>query len=1091
MAETQSITNQCGSQKQISSSSSSIRVLDLVKDFEKMESPLQKEDTPRNGRTKDCSHYIEGDDDEDEDSMLCVWGSRLVRTGFSNVNCTEKILKFVSCGSESIEEVENSISVMMPDDAFQGGHVLKTNENIVDGGHFVSLYQSARVGNFCYRFDSLSARDYFVDFHFAEIVNTNGPKGMRVFDVFMQEEKVISNLDIYSVVGANRPLQLVDVRVTVGDDGVLLIRFEGINGMPIISGICINMAPPLAASQVKQECLLCEKCAAKMESNSLQSKHPRVTYMAKYEKKIEELSTQCRLKTDECYQAWMSLTALNKQLEKVSMELDNKSFQNHCLDQTMVVQAAKLRDVSSKHERDKNSWVAAINELERKIKIMKQEHSQLSHDAHECVNSIPNLHEMVSAVKGLVAECDDLKLKYSEEQVKRKAIYNQLQEVKGNIRVFCRCRPLNKEEVSAGCATVVDFDTANDGDLGILTGGSIKKVYKFDRVYTPKDDQGKNARSTELILHLQGVCLSVPVDVYMDASPMVISVLDGYNVCIFAYGQTGTGKTFTMEGTEQNRGVNYRTLEQLFRMVEERKDTHSYNISVSVLEVYNEQIRDLLATSPTLKKLEVRQASEGVHHVPGVVEAKVENVKEVWSAFQAGSNARAMGSNNVNEHSSRSHCMICIMVRAKNVINGECTMSKLWLVDLAGSERLAKTDVQGERLKEAQNINRSLSALGDVVSALAAKSSHIPYSPSEKDLGETVSSLNFATRVRGVELGPPKKQLDSGELQKLKLLLEKAKQESKSKDEALRKLEENYQSLQGKAKSKDQLCRNQQEMFSELESQLVSKTEICKQLEKQLLQLSNEVKGRDEICSTLQQKVIELEKKWKEQKHAESKTLQHKVNKLENKLKERAEEFELHLTTYQEKIKELENKLQMQGDNTSSLLHLKKLEEKLKQDHPQHQPVCLPTSCSSEKFRVTPNERKAWSTVQTPPLLSDNQRLRSLRSNNRLESQQGSSILLKGTDSLRELRRNRDIQSQGIENNFLLSGAGSSLVEKVVPTGSSKVARQIDSSKAFARVTRTTKPFSVAQRSIASNRINREQVPGVKERDHNTRLWSR
>lgn len=83
---------------------------------------------------------------------------------------------------------------------------------------------------------------------------------------------------------------------------------------------------------------------------------------------------------------------------------------------------------------------------------------------------------------------------------------------------------------------------------------------------------------------------------------MVISVLDGYNVCIFAYGQTGTGKTFTMEGTEDNRGVNYRTLEELFNMAEERKETFRYNISVSVLEVYNEQIRDLLATSPSSKK---------------------------------------------------------------------------------------------------------------------------------------------------------------------------------------------------------------------------------------------------------------------------------------------------------------------------------------------------------------------------------------------------------------------------------------------------------------------------------------------------------
>ncbi|KAL6983107.1 Kinesin-like protein KIN-14E [Sarracenia purpurea var. burkii] len=182
-----------------------------------------------------------------------------------------------------------------------------------------------------------------------------------------------------------------------------------------------------------------------------------------------------------------------------------------------------------------------------------------------------------------------------------------------------------------------------------------------------------------------------------------------------------------MEGIERNRGVNYRTLEQLFKIAEERKETFTYKISVSVLEVYNEQIRDLLATSPTSKKLEIRQAFERTHHVPGIVEAKVDNVKEVWDVLQAGSNARAVGSNNVNEHSSRSHCMLCIRVGANNLINGESTQSKLWLVDLAGSERLAKTVAQGDRLKEAQNINRSLSALGDVISALASKNSHIPY----------------------------------------------------------------------------------------------------------------------------------------------------------------------------------------------------------------------------------------------------------------------------------------------------------------------------------------------------------------------------
>lgn len=97
-------------------------------------------------------------------------------------------------------------------------------------------------------------------------------------------------------------------------------------------------------------------------------------------------------------------------------------------------------------------------------------------------------------------------------------------------------------------------------------------------------------------------CLDVTVDIFADASPMIISVLDGYNVCILAYGQTGTGKTFTMEGSDTNRGVNYRTLEQLFKIADERKETFIYNISVSVLEVYNEQIRDLLATSPTSKR---------------------------------------------------------------------------------------------------------------------------------------------------------------------------------------------------------------------------------------------------------------------------------------------------------------------------------------------------------------------------------------------------------------------------------------------------------------------------------------------------------
>ncbi|KAK1581632.1 hypothetical protein Q3G72_007552 [Acer saccharum] len=260
------------------------------------------------------------------------------------------------------------------------------------------------------------------------------------------------------------------------------------------------------------------------------------------------------------------------------------------------------------------------------------------------------------------------------------------------------------------------------------------------------------------------------------------------------------------------------------------------------------------------------------------------------------------------------------MVKAKNLINGECTKSKLWLVDLAGSERLAKTEAKGEQLKKAQNINQSLSTLRDVISSLATKSSHITYrnsklthllqdslvgyskklmflqiSPSEQDVGETLSSLNFATRVQGVELGPTKKHTDTGEIQKLKLMLEKTKQELRSKDDALQKLEENVLNLKCKAKSKDQLCKNQQGKVNELESQLESKTELCKLLEKQLLQHSERMKGEDEICSNFQRKVNELENRLKERKQAEYVT-QHKVSaknvkELENTLKGRTREF--------------------------------------------------------------------------------------------------------------------------------------------------------------------------------------------------------
>ncbi|CAB4314351.1 unnamed protein product [Prunus armeniaca] len=1003
------------------------------------------------------------------ESMLCDSGSRLIPSGLSRSNSTaDEYVMFVNAGGDASNETDSSVK-FLADTYFEGGNVLRTNEHINDGGDYPFIYQSARVGNFYYRFNCLPPGYYYVDIHFTEIINTNGPKGMRVFNVFIQEEKVLSDFDIFSVVGANKPLQLVDSRVSVKEDGVVVIRFEGVNGSPVVSGIGIRRAPNVSVPKLVVDHFKCNNCDAEIEVPSAQMKLMQTKSTAKYEKKIQELTTQCQLKTKECYEAWMSLTAANEELDKVMMDFDNVTFRTLSQDQTIQKQAEDIKSISSRYERDKKYWTIAVNDLQEKIKLMHEEHLHLSREAHECADSIPELNKMIFAVQALVAECEDLKVKYNEEQAKRKKLFNEVQEAKGNIRVFCRCRPLSKEEMAAGCKTVVDFEAAKDGCLGFLTGGSTKRSFKFDRVYTPKDDQ---------------------VDVFVDASPMVVSVLDGYNVCIFAYGQTGTGKTFTMEGTEQNRGVNYRTLEQLFEIAKERSETFSYGISVSVLEVYNEQIRDLLATSPSSKRLEIKQASEGCHHVPGIVEAKVENIKEVWSVLQAGSNARAIGSNNVNEHSSRSHCLLSIMVRSKNLINGECTKSKLWLVDLAGSERLAKTDVQGERLKEAQISidpfqllvipppififwNSKLThLLQDSLGGDSKTLMFVQISPSDQDLGETLSSLNFATRVRGIELGPAKKQVDTSELQKTKVMLEKARQEARSKDESLRKLEESLQNLESKTKGKDQIYKNQQEKIKELEGTLELKTALHSQLEKQVSQLSDRLRGKEEICCSLQQKVKELEVELRERHKSDSEyaSLQQKVKDLENQLKDQMQESEFQSTILQHKVKELEIKLKDQEQKSdSSALHqkIKELQDKLREQEKQSE--------FADAIRATPNEGK---TCIRDEIMNDAEAciLRSSNSLNRPMSQ--GSISLRGNDSVRETRRKREFKSGETENIIRLPNS----------FNDNKV-RKSDPPK-IARITRTAKPATATQGPSVNRRFSRDQIQ-LKERDTAKKIWSR
>ncbi|KAJ4975147.1 hypothetical protein NE237_000253 [Protea cynaroides] len=733
----------------------------------------------------------------------------------------------------------------LEDMLFTGGDVIRTDAIIEDGNECLALYQSARFGNFSYKFQSFEPGNYFVDLHLAEIIFTDGPQGMRVFNVFIQEEKVVSGVDIYAEVGSHKALVLCDLKAFVHGNEGLSIRFEGVIGTPVLCGISIRKDCFAGSERVKivedkessqtgdhkeleviYETVMTSNCNKDGESGELQRKF-EVQYkeLTETKKALEEIRRDNELKSKECQEAWKSFHELQNELMRKSMHVGSLAF------------------AIEGQVKEKSRWFSSLRDLIRKFKILKMEHIKLSEEASEYKKCLTDMTQLTYSIKSTMnqhvdmkKEFNDLKLKFTESAKERKDLYNKVLELKGNIRVFCRCRPLNNEEIAEGAIMGIGFESAKDGELTVKGNGASKK-FKFDSVFTPQANQA---------------------DVFEDTAPFATSVLDGYNVCIFAYGQTGSGKTFTMEGTEEARGVNYRTLEELFRIMKDRKGIFRYEISVSVLEVYNEQIRDLLVpvsqTGVTQKRLEIRQVAEGIHHVPGLVEAHVNNMNEVWEVLQMGSSARAVGSTNVNEHSSRSHCIHCVMVKGENLINREYTRSKLWLVDLAGSERIAKTDVQGERLKETQNINRSLSALGDVISALATKSPHIPFrnsklthllqdslggdskslmfvqiSPNENDLSETLCSLNFASRVRGIELGPAKKQLDSIELVKYKQMVEKSKHDVKSKEELINKMEESIHSLDLKVKARDINNKNLQDKVKELESKLLIERKLARQ----------------------------------------------------------------------------------------------------------------------------------------------------------------------------------------------------------------------------------------------------------------------
>jgi kinesin family protein C1 len=288
----------------------------------------------------------------------------------------------------------------------------------------------------------------------------------------------------------------------------------------------------------------------------------------------------------------------------------------------------------------------------------------------------------------------------------------------------------------------------------------------------------------------------------------VQSALDGYNVCLFSYGQTGSGKTHTMQGsgTGVMRGIIPRAVEQILGQIKNLQNCRwKYQMTASFLEIYNEELRDLLhclnvssvrgtGKSDDLKanKLTIRRHQEGRSYVEGLSEVEIDcsdftlGMEKLKSVIVSASRARSVATTKMNEVSSRSHSVFILNISGLNEDDGTIVKGTLNLCDLAGSERLDRSGAisDTQRLKETQSINKSLSCLGDVFNALGQGAAHVPFrnskltyllqdclsgdgkalmfvnlSPTFESVGESLCSLRFAQRVNQVELGKATKNV--------------------------------------------------------------------------------------------------------------------------------------------------------------------------------------------------------------------------------------------------------------------------------------------------------------------------------------------
>jgi len=473
-----------------------------------------------------------------------------------------------------------------------------------------------------------------------------------------------------------------------------------------------------------------------------------VAQLENEQKEVEKLEKQLKSldaeKAAEIENVKYELKETKKELKSLNNELD------------AMKEAQALLEEEEKDGKGGNSAGAALTR-----KLVEQ--AKAMENAKMDAMAADELRKLAEEKTQRIAELEGELL---DAEALRRQMFNQIQELRGNVRVFCRVRPTGNDAATPCVETMPDTTS-----VSLQLGPKKSSAFSFDRAFGPESTQD---------------------EVFGEVSGLVQSALDGYKVCLFSYGQTGSGKTHTMLGgsDEASRGIIPRAVE---KVVEASKLNEikgwSYKMTASYVEIYNETIRDLLAPGAGHSEAHKIIHENGSTTITGVTTEVVTSVEQANALVKKAASARKVEATQMNAHSSRSHTIFILHVSGEHAASGSTLSGALNLVDLAGSERVARSGASGDRLKEACAINKSLSSLGDVFAALGSKAKHVPYrnskltyllapclggdgktlmfvnvSPDDDSSEETSCSLKFAAQVNAVELGKggAKRNVQSG-----------------------------------------------------------------------------------------------------------------------------------------------------------------------------------------------------------------------------------------------------------------------------------------------------------------------------------------